>query len=289
MNLKTFLAIFLVLAVFLGGLQLPPVLADENDQSLFSTYRPIWQESFCKRNNFTSEEFAAMIAIRSEEIMRGNWSHHYRVDYTLKRDWVEIRCHDQVMVFMRSEADVYRHLNIPRDKWFSADEFAMAIDKRLDNTETTTVSTIKSLAFSSLEAAKQEVTDKTGIIRFLQAEVAFYVPGKLPRTDGDPYLLFIGSKIASAAETNQEIPGIPDDVQPCVPLKKPAATSTEAKVPAQTQCSVSNPPDSCEDPAYTGGFAPERASGSVDEKVLKGWLNLVTGALESHEDSLINY
>ena len=251
LNLKTFLAIFLVLAVFLGGSQSTPVLAKENDESLISVYRPLWEESFRKRNSFTSEEFAAMIVIRSEEIMRGDWSHYYRVDYTLKRDWVEIPCHDQILVFMKNEADVYRHLNIPRDTWFSAGDFAMAIDKRLDNTETTTVSTIKALAFSSLEAAKQEVTDKTGIIRFLQAEVAFYVPGKLPRTDGDPYLLFTGSKTKPAPGTYQSIPGLPDDAQSCDVLQDP--------------------------------------SDSPDEKVIKGWLNLVTGALESHEDSLINY
>ncbi len=286
MNLKTFLAIFLVLAVFVGGLQSSPVLADENDASLIATYRPIWEESFRKRNNFTSEEFATMIAIRSEEIMRGDSSHYYRVDYTLKRDWVEIRCHDQVLVFMKSEADMYRHLNIPRDKWFSAEDFAMAIDKRLDNTETTTVSTIKALAFSSLEAAKKEVTDKTGIVHFIQAEVAFYVPGKLPRTDGDPYLLFIGSKTGPAAEPVQKIPGLPD-AQPCAPPRPVPAS--EAKVPAQTACSVSNPPGSCEDPAYTGGLAGRHASDSPNEKVLKGWLNLVTGALESREDNLINY
>jgi hypothetical protein len=112
-----------------------------------------------------------------------------RVEYKVTYDWAEINQHDQIIVLLYSQEGAYRHLPIKRDHLFDEEEVSYAIDKRVFFSSITPVKSIERLAFPSYENALKVFQRKLGGHRPENVQVSFYVPGKLPRTDGDPYLL----------------------------------------------------------------------------------------------------
>ncbi len=292
-----------------------------DEATLLSRYRQIWQAEFQRRNQFSADVFAASVAIDREEIMRTDSGNYYWVVYFVRGGWVSIKAVDQLMVFRKSSAGAHRTLSLPLDTWFSAEQVAQAVDARWDASEMTRVSPIGQLAYASLDAAKAEISKKTGITQFIDTEAVFYVPGKLPRSDGDPYLLFTGTRgaVPDAPEGPDAASG-PVDLVPARP--RSGGIDGRGSVPAAPgPAAVTHAPHYCEAPE-TGGVAPGVAESAVagapgpspsaerkvlpcsaeppseraaprgsgrDQTVTKGWLNLVSGALEHHEDRLIHY
>lgn len=307
-----------VAAALIVGLMIPGMSAGEgsgsgdssiDEATLLSRYRQIWQAEFQRRNQFSADVFAASVAIDREEIMRTDSGNYYWVVYFVRGGWVAIKAVDQLMVFRKSSAGGHRTLSLPLDTWFSPEQVARAVDARWDASDMTRVSPIGQLAYASLDAAKAEISRKTGISRFITTEPVFYVPGKLPRSDGDPYLLFTGTR-GAVPDAPEAAPG-PDDLVPA----RPMGGGIEGRGPA------THAPHYCEAPE-TGGVASEVAGPAAavapssspsaerkvrpcsakppseraaprgpgrDQTVTKGWLNLVSGALEHHEDQLIYY
>jgi hypothetical protein len=144
--------------------------------------------------------------------------------------------------------------------WFKKDEIRLVTSKKLFNSTPLQLSAASAPAFPSLEAAKEHIKSKSGITEFVECEQVFYVPGKVPRTDGDPYLVFIGRKKAVTSGSTLE----------AIPVKEETIYYERA-------------PDA---PSFAPGSTVPAASGN---DVIKGWLNLVNGKMDFWEDSMINY
>ena len=338
MSARVWVSVF-VCVVLLNSFGLP---AEAGDAELLARYRGFWKAEFLKRNGFDEAEFAAQIKIRSEEIMRGAHGAYYRIDFTHAWSWLEIR--DFSLVQIRESG-----ANAP---WFDEQQFARAIAARRGNTEMHDLQPGRPLAFASLEEAKAAITKKTGIIEFVNAEVSYYVPGRLPRSDGDPHLIFSGYKGATAAPerirpSGTEFNGntgvvpphlekptprpqqeeirhyerapdpentprqrikrhgntgvVPPHLRQSAPAPAPQLDSQEIVAPDRDQeddpggpilpVKLIPPPSERAEPVKDAparpGLVPARVRPSGSG--IRGWLNLVTGAMHSHEDALIHY
>lgn len=268
----------------------------QDDSALVERYQAMWKEELMRQNGITESDFASKIEIKSQEIMHGETNDYYRVDFLCKWDWVEVPAHHQVVVRISSKDSGYGNLPLPRDTWFSKDDFTLAIEKQIYSTDSIKISPAKPLAFASFDAAKEDIMKKTGITSFSHLETAFYVPGKLPRVDGDPYINFNGTK--GGAQENMK--PLDPDLKGRNP--KPAKFGNNGIV-APTEKA---PPPSLEDPAYIeasqgcvpakapsreamGICAPEPGDRLSSATCTKGWLNLVTGDINFWDDAAINY
>lgn len=193
-NLKAAIWFPIFCLIFLGVLWGNITVCAETDAQLIARYEPIWNEAFKKQNGFSDVEFKKNISVTNKSIMHSDNQKYICLKYVQQIDWLSIPCYDQIMIYMSSKEDSYRHIPLPRGVFFSPADIDLAIQKRVDATALTKVQKTGKLAYSSLEEAKTEVKKKTGITSFFSEEVSFFVPGKLPRVDGDPYFIFKGTK-----------------------------------------------------------------------------------------------
>ena len=316
-------ALVVVLLVLIGGAG--SVWANQTDAELIARYEPMWRSMFLAQNGFSVSEFAHQVTVKSRQIMRGQTATYFRVDFSAKIDWVELPLHHQFLIRLAAEDAAYRQTSLPRDTWFAEKDIEYVVAKRVYNTEMDGIRKVDRLGLPSLEEAKKEINFKTGIVTFFELRPGLYVPGKAPRVDGYPYLIFKGTR-QPAPEPVHDPGDTPDFDLKGTPRpdlmkfqlesdrKKPRAFDLPAPGGSLVAPGVRGTPPSVEDPSYTGsaqtGSAPtsstlpasSRSSETVrapdDEeperpetaaKVVVGYLNLVTKDLEFWEDTLIRY
>jgi hypothetical protein len=153
-------------------------------------YLGIWKRQVLKRNGMTPSFFAKHISVTSYDI-ECQWVSglSLRVEYQVTYDWAKINQHDQVIVLLYSKEEAYRHLPIKRDHLFDEGEVSYVIDKKVFFSSITPVKSIDRLGFSSYQEALKVFQRKLGGHKPENVQISLYVPGKLPRSDGDPYLL----------------------------------------------------------------------------------------------------
>lgn len=299
-----------ILWLFLLAFSGTVMVSAETDLQLIERFHPMWKNELFKINGFSEEQFENQIVIKKQAIMHTENSTYYNLEFISKWDWLEVPGYHKVLIRMSSKESAYRHLPIPRDTWFNQKDFTFAIKRKISDTDLI-VSPAKPLRYSSLEAAKSEIKSKSGINSFLTAETSFYVPGKLPRVDGEPYLLFSGVKgggkssspmqpkiIKKSGNTGIVPPTIKETKT--VPIKSFAPSNCEDQnyICEEEQkedtrentfhktTAISNPAPKVKSRAFC---APEPLGNSLNENCIKGWLNLVTGKISFHEDAINHY
>jgi len=153
-------------------------------------YLAMWQRQFLKRSDMKQSFFDKNISVTKYDI-ECQWVSglSLRVEYKVAHDWAVIDQYDQVIVLLYGEEDAYRHLPLKRDQLFDESEVSYALDKRVFFSSITPVKSLDKLAFPSYQNALAAFQRKLGGHKPENVEVSYYVPGKLPRTDGYPYLL----------------------------------------------------------------------------------------------------
>ena len=203
---------FVLLAVLLGGTQIlaPYLLQSQINQQPASSqpskgkaaalcreakdkrdlYLEMWKKQFLKRNNMKRTFFDEHISVTKYDI-ECQWVSglSLRVEYKVTYDWAVIDQYDQVVVLLYGQEEAYRHLPIKRDHLFDEEEVSYVIDNKVFVSSITPVKSFDKLGFSSYEDALKAFQHKIGGHRPENVQVSYYVPGKLPRTDGYPYLL----------------------------------------------------------------------------------------------------
>jgi hypothetical protein len=270
----------------------------QTDDELIARYEPLWKSLFRSRNGFSESEFAGQITIRRREIRRGQTACYFRVDFLLKMDWVEIPCQNQFLIQLSAQDDAYRQTSLPRDTWFSSDDIRYVVEKRVYNTEMDLIRNVVRPAFASREDAEKEIRWKTGIVAFFELRPAFFVPGKVPRVDGFPYLIFRGTRsgvpmsripdVVPDFTLKGENPARPWDLQ----LKSDGIGSGTPRFKDETGTSEPGLPDKTDVPltkAPAGSKADEEESQpSVSRgpagKIIAGHLNLISREVEFWDD-----
>ena len=110
------------------------------------------------------------------------------MEYTVRIAWAMIPEFDDFIVRLSSSESAYQHLPIPRDVYLTEAEVETVLDEGVFSSSVTRITPVETLAYcDQLEAvtALQEIanSDRIGFDR-----LSFYVPGRLPREDGHPYL-----------------------------------------------------------------------------------------------------
>lgn len=251
--------------------------AAEND------YLAIWKELVCEQNSLGEEDFAKKIQVMSHKLEVYPNMQELRVKFRQKIGWLEIEGQHIFTVKLSSAEGGYKHLPLPRDTWFSKDDIKLAIKKKLFNSTPLQLSAATAPAFTSLAAAKEHIKSKTGITEFIKCEKVFYVPGKVPRIDGDPYLVFTGHKKSAGSAPTPNKPQSHDNIRY---EKAPARPSLVPAKPLQNQ-EIRHYERAPDKPSFAPGN-PALAAGGGDE-VIKGWLNLIDGKINFWDDSMINY
>lgn len=153
-------------------------------------YFKIWKKQFLKRNNMAETYFDSHIAVTKYDI-DCQWISGlaFRVQYNLTYDWAIINHQDQIVVLLYEREEAYRHLPIKRDHLFDEEEVSYAIDKNVFFSSITPVQALDKMGFLNYEEARQAFQKEVGGEKLDGVRLSFYVPGKLPREDGYPYLI----------------------------------------------------------------------------------------------------
>lgn len=153
-------------------------------------YLGIWKKQFLTRNGMAQSFFDKHVSVDKYEV-ECEWTSglSLRVEYKVTYDWAVINQHDQIIVLLYSQEGAYRHLPLPRDTLFTEKEVLYAIDKSVFFSSISPVKALDKLRFSSYEDASKAFQQKIGSKDLQNVQLSFYVPGKLPRQDGSPYLI----------------------------------------------------------------------------------------------------
>jgi hypothetical protein len=162
--------------------------------TLEDRYLAIWENIFKEQNNINDEYFNSHIKIQSSEITQWNEGESLRVTYQVTIGWAIINVSDSILVKV-SENSVLANLVTPNQYLEQSD-----VKKLIDNkvySEITKINPLTSLKFEKYEDAvnafKEEASQKIEV-----RSISFYVPGNVPRVDGNPY--FIGFGVIDEAE-----------------------------------------------------------------------------------------
>ncbi len=112
----------------------------------------------------------------------------FRVEYQVRYDWALIKQNDMFAVLMSSQEDAYRHLPIKRNSFFNEELLSYVLDK-INYPSISPVKSIEKLAFSSYEEALNVFRQKIPGLISGNVQLTFFQSEKLPRQDGDPYLV----------------------------------------------------------------------------------------------------
>ncbi len=162
------------------------------DDELCSRYLDIWRNQIQKRNDMSNEYFTQHVVPYNASIDAWDIGESFRVQYRVTITWAVIGESDQFVVNLRSSEPAYQHLDIPRDVYLSESEVEVILDEQVFSSSVTRIVSVERLKFCNQQeavTALQNVahTDRIGFDR-----IAYYVPGRLPREDGYPYLFGSG-------------------------------------------------------------------------------------------------
>lgn len=202
----------LLITMLLGGMQMPapfPFQSTVNQQPMSlqasndkaatlcreakgkrDFYLGIWKKQFLERNAMERAFFDKQVSVDKYEV-ECEWVSglSLRVEYKVAYDWAVINQHDQIIVLLYSQEGAYRHLPLKRDLLFTEKEVSYAIDKNVFFSSVSPVKALDKLRFSSPQDAARDFQKKIGSNNLENVRLSFYVPGKLPRQDGYPYLI----------------------------------------------------------------------------------------------------
>ncbi|MFT5819640.1 MAG: hypothetical protein ACI8ZM_000865 [Crocinitomix sp.] len=159
-------------------------------ESQMNDYYDIWKTLLMEKSGMSETYFNAHITDYHLSSHAWNAGTSFRIDYIMTIDWIDIKCHDQFLVYMDGSYGAYGHLNIERDVFFNAEQ----IETNIANDVHSTVNyfnTIETLKYSNCTEVYAAVnpTENTNVSL---GHVSYYVPGKLPHSDGNPYIMLTG-------------------------------------------------------------------------------------------------
>ena len=153
-------------------------------------YFKIWKSILMKNSNMTEAYFDKHITkhvITSSERDEGV---SFRVDYIMHIDWIDIKCNDNFIVKMNSTYNTYEHLNIPRDIFFNQNQIESNITSNINSVSIYNL--IENLKFKDCQELNKAIKESSGYNEAKTDYATYYVPGNLPRQNGDPYVIIKG-------------------------------------------------------------------------------------------------
>jgi len=161
-------------------------------QSKQNEYFNIWKSILMNQSNMSDSYFDAHIIDYSISSKEWNAGISFEINYVYQIDWLKINCSDQFLVKMNSSYDAYGYLNIPRDVFFDQSQIESNINANVES-EVSTYDLLEQLKYNNCEELKTAIKDSTGYDIARPDYASYYVPGKMPREDGHPYVMIKGT------------------------------------------------------------------------------------------------
>ncbi len=164
--------------------------AADSDQRKVAEYTQFWRTALASASGISEAVLAPLIQVEAAEISTWNSGKTFRVRYAVKLDWLTVTREDQFMVWINESESAYRQLGLPRDTWLTGADLKTVIARQVFDPAIGRVDPKIKPAFRSLEEAKAFVCQGHKLTALERADITFYVPGKVPREDGRPYLVW---------------------------------------------------------------------------------------------------
>lgn len=164
--------------------------AADHDKGKVADYTMFWRTVLAESSGVSEAVLTPLIQVDETEITTWNSGKTFQIRYTIKMDWLTIKREDKFMVWINESESAYRHLGLPRDTWLSGPDLKKVIAKNVFDTAIGRVDPKIKPAFASLDEAKAFVCKENKLASLNRAEITFNVPGKIPREDGLPYLVW---------------------------------------------------------------------------------------------------
>ena len=161
-------------------------------QSKQDEYHGIWKAILMDKSNMSASYFDTHIIDHKISSSEWNAGTSFEINYIMRIDWMTINCSDKFLVKMNSSYEAYGYMNIPRDVYFDQPRIESNIDAKV-NSEISSYNLLEQLKYSNCSDLKTAIKDSSGYDVAKPANATYYVPGKIPREDGDPYVLIKGT------------------------------------------------------------------------------------------------
>lgn len=155
-------------------------------------YYQIWKSILLENSNMTDEYFNEHITNYTLSSYKWNGGISFKIDYIIRIDWVNIKSSNNFLVKMNSSYDAYRHLNIPRDIFFTKNQIKLNTYSDV-HSEVDRHNPVNALKYKNSNEVYEAVVTSSGYNEVSLDYISYYVPGKLPRKDGDPYYILNGT------------------------------------------------------------------------------------------------
>ena len=156
-------------------------------------YFKIWKNLFLTRNQISEDYYNSHLEIISCTIRKWDSGISFYLSYIMHIDWADIEGDDNFLVLLNSSATEYQHLNIPRDVYLTEREITVILDNRVYGSSIGKVNPVENLLYTDYEQAVSAFQTAVNCDKIFPQRLAYYVPGKLPRIDGDPYFIGFGT------------------------------------------------------------------------------------------------
>lgn len=160
-------------------------------QSQQDNYFDIWKSILMEKSNMTESYFNNHITEYKVSSTEWNAGVSFRIDYIMHIDWIDIRCSDAFLVKMDSSYEAYGYLNIPRDVFFEKSQIESNISSNVES-EISSYNLLENLKYNNCTELRTAIIDSSGYNVAEPNNSTYYVPGKIPREDGDPYVTIRG-------------------------------------------------------------------------------------------------
>jgi len=159
-----------------------------------SKYLEVWQNLFLGANHVDADYFKAHVRVERTENICWQTGISLHVYYTVATDWAQAQAHDTFLILVHEPDGVIGAEKVPHETLLTENDIHQLA--RTYSPEFTRITAHEHLFYPTQKAAETAVEEHLHG-KISSQSIAYYVPGKVPRTNGDPHLLFHSIKDSS--------------------------------------------------------------------------------------------
>jgi hypothetical protein len=153
------------------------------------TYLNIWKSLVMSRNQISEAWFDNHITACKTGIDRWNSGLSFRINYTVKIEWAEVRLWDDFIIWLSpSTSGLYPSLTLPRNTLLTKDHINSAANIMAFSSRINTISPVSRLRYSSEDDALFILLRAAHTAQFCSTELYYENPHLVAPPNGHPFL-----------------------------------------------------------------------------------------------------
>ena len=181
--MRLFTAIISTLIIFTSCTK---IKLEQCDDPNCETYLQVWEHLFKSRNGISDAYFDKHINVSKIAISTWASGETFDVEYVVNIDWARIESHDQFIIKINKDDDLYPTLKVRKGEYLNEEELNDVVEMLAYNSVITKVAPLTKLKYSSKKKAVDALQKKAGTDKVKFDRLYFKRP--LHNNDGSPYL-----------------------------------------------------------------------------------------------------